>query len=201
MLIAIEGIDQAGKATQAERLCSRLTREGCNVLRRSFPEYNTPIGRVIASGLQGGEETSAEIIQLLCAANRFEFKVQMTRWIQERRIVVCDRYTASGIAYGTARGLPEDWVRRLQGSLPRPDLTIFLDISVPTSIARKRLKRDLYETDTGMLERVRVSYLEQSRAPGWAAISGEPDPDRTAENVWRNVSERLFGNDNGKENR
>ena len=116
MLIAIEGIDQAGKATQAERLCSRLTREGCNVLRRSFPEYNTPIGRVIASGLQGGEETSAEIIQLLCAANRFEFKVQMTRWSQERRIVVCDRYTASGIAYGTARGLPEDWVRRLQGA-------------------------------------------------------------------------------------
>ena len=191
MLIAIEGIDQAGKATQTDHLCSHLRKSGYQVLRRNFPEYGTPIGREIAANLRGERNCTAEGLQLLCAANRFEFKHEMTDWSREKGIVVCDRYIASGIAYGTASGLAEEWIQGLHGSLPIPDLTIFLNISVQSSLDRKRFKRDVYESNARMLQLARMSYLEQSEAPSWIAINGEPEPDRTAEAVRLAVENRL----------
>ena len=54
MLIAIEGLDQSGKATQAQLLRDQLRQGGTRARLVSFPDYGTSIGEEIARALQGG---------------------------------------------------------------------------------------------------------------------------------------------------
>src|SRR5918999_4694761 len=102
MLIAIEGIDQSGKETQTHRLRERLREAGHKVRLLSFPDYGTSIGEEIARALQGEREYGSDVMQLLFVANRYERKPDLQRWLDGGLMLVCDRYTASSIAYGEA---------------------------------------------------------------------------------------------------
>ena len=97
-------------------------------------------------------------------------------------MVLCDRYMASSIAYGEAHGLDAGWLADIQRFLPRPALTILLDVAPETAVARKALGRDKYERDLELLARVRASYRRQATADGWVRLEGErPKADVTAD--------------------
>jgi thymidylate kinase len=96
---------------------------------------------------------------------------------------VADRYLASSVAYGEAQGLDPDWLFDAQRYLPRPALTVMIDIAPATAVARKRSNRDRFEQDLAMLERVRVSYRRQAAGAGWVAIDGERAIDAVAADV------------------
>jgi thymidylate kinase len=70
MLIAFEGLDQSGKATQARRLRDRLRATGDKARVVSFPDYGTSIGEEIARALQGEREYGPDVMQLLYVAKR-----------------------------------------------------------------------------------------------------------------------------------
>ena len=72
MIIAIEGLDQAGKKTQAEMLVKALRRLKIKTTSISFPDYSTIIGKEIKSYLYGKRRFTPEIIHFLYAANRHE---------------------------------------------------------------------------------------------------------------------------------
>jgi hypothetical protein len=74
LLVAFEGLDQSGKQTQAELLRDRLTSSGRLVRLLSFPDYQTVIGAEIGRALRGEREYTADVMQLLYVANRYEFK-------------------------------------------------------------------------------------------------------------------------------
>ena len=57
--------------------------------------------------------------------------------LSDGAVVICDRYLASSIAYGEAQGLDPAWLEEIQRYLPRPDLTIVLDIAPDTAVQRK----------------------------------------------------------------
>ena len=112
--------------------------------------------------------TRADTLQLLYVANRYEKRATMRDAARRRGgVIVCDRYVASSIAYGEAQGLDAGWLTDVQRFLPRPDLTIVLDIAPETAVQRKAADRDRYERDLALLSRVRESYLRQGRQPGW----------------------------------
>src|SRR6266704_67140 len=113
-LIAIEGLDQSGKQTQAELLRDSLKQSGRKARLVSFPDYGTSIGEEIARALQGEREYGADVMQLLYVANRYERKPDLLRWLEGGLILVCDRYTASSVAYGEAQGLDPAWLVELQ---------------------------------------------------------------------------------------
>src|SRR6184192_1266833 len=110
LLIAFEGLDQSGKQTQAELLRDRLKEEGRKARLVSFPDYGTSIGEEIARALQGEREYGPEVMQLLYIANRYERKPDLLRWLEGGLLLVCDRYTASSVAYGEALGLDPVWL-------------------------------------------------------------------------------------------
>lgn len=181
MLIAIEGLDQSGKETQARLLRDRIRAAGYKARVVSFPDYGTAIGEEIARALQGEREYGPEVMQLLYIANRYERRPDLDRWQAAGIALVCDRYVASSIAYGEAHGLDPSWLAELQRFLPQPDLTILLDIAPATSLSRKAVGRDRYEDDLALQERVRESYLRQARQPAWLRVDGErPVPDVAA---------------------
>ena len=76
-------------------------------------------------------------MQLMYVANRYERRPDITRWLAEGAVLVCDRYVASSIAYGEAQGLDPQWLTDVQRFLPQPDLTILLDIAPETAVQRK----------------------------------------------------------------
>ncbi len=190
-LVAFEGLDQSGKETQAKRLLASLAARGRLAEMVAFPDYRTPIGQEIERALRGERPYLADVMQLLYVANRYEWKPGIERLLASGRVVICDRYLASTIAYGEAQALDPTWLFDTQRFLPQPDLTILLDIAPVTAVARKRTGRDLYERDLDLLERVRRSYLRQVAAPGWVLIDGERDPDAVAHDVTGAVAQRL----------
>jgi dTMP kinase len=190
-LIAFEGLDQSGKQTQAELLRDRLKQEGHKSRLVSFPDYATSIGEEIARALQGEREYGPDVMQLLYVANRYERKADLLRWLEGGLILVCDRYTASSVAYGEAQGLDAPWLIEIQKFLPVASLTILLDIAPETAAKRKALDRDRYERDLAMLGRVRESYQHQASASGWIVLDGERSKDEIAEDVFNAVQTQI----------
>src|SRR5918999_1948556 len=172
-LIAFEGLDQSGKQTQAEGLRDYVTGLGRECRLLSFPDYATAIGGEIAKALHGEREYAADTLQLLYVANRYEKREAIAALLTAGTIVVCDRYVASSIAYGDAQGLDARWLADVQRYLPRPDLTIVLDIAPETAVSRKSSGRDRYERDLALLSRVRDSYRRQAKQDGWLLLDGE----------------------------
>ena len=191
MLVAFEGLDQSGKETQARHLRARLEQEGRRVRSVSFPDYETPIGQEIRRALAGERDFPADVMQLLYVANRFEYKPRLLSWLAARDIVVCDRYRASSIAYGESQGLDAAWLDDIQRHLPEADVTLVLDISPETAVARKSSGRDRYERDLGLLARVRESYRRQAALRGWVVIDAEQPRDAVAQAVAAAVLPRL----------
>jgi dTMP kinase len=190
-LIAFEGLDQSGKQTQAEMLRDRLKEGGRKARLVSFPDYATSIGEEIARALQGEREYGPDAMQLLYVANRYERKPDLLRWLEGGLILVCDRYTASSVAYGEASGLDAAWLVDMQKYLPPAAMTIFLDINPETAVQRKSVNRDRYERDLALQMRVRDSYKRQAAEEGWLVLDGERPKSAIAADVLNAVASRL----------
>lgn len=194
MLIAIEGIDGSGKGTQAARLRDRLEASGRSVKLLSFPRYDdTRFGKAIGDFLNGrfGSLDSVHplLASLLYAGDRFESRQMLEEAIRLQDVVVLDRYVASNIAHqgaklhGDERVELKDWVETVEYniySLPKPDLTVLLDLPATTAqqlIAKKSArsytdkKADLQEADGGYLAAVREVYRELAvDQPHWQIV-------------------------------
>ena len=183
LLIAFEGLDQSGKQTQAERLRDALTARGRLVRLLSFPAYETAIGGEIERALRGSRDYSAEVMQLLYIANRYEHKQLIAEETARGVILICDRYLASSVAYGEAQGLDGEWLTEIQRNLPQPDLTFLLDIAPDVSATRKTQDRDRYERDLALLSRVRESYVHQAARNGWIVLDANRERTTVAADV------------------
>ncbi|MBA2301279.1 MAG: dTMP kinase [Acidobacteria bacterium] len=172
-LIAFEGLDQSGKQTQAEGLRDFVRDRGRQCRLLSFPDYHTAIGGEISRALHGERDYAPDTMQLLYVANRYEKRVWIEDQLAAGTVIVCDRYVASTVAYGEAQGLDAIWLENIQRFLPRPDLTVVLDIAPETAVRRKATGRDRYERDLALLSRVRDSYRRQSRQERWLILNGE----------------------------
>src|SRR5437660_12049065 len=98
-LIALEGIDQAGKKTQTRILSASLRREGFKVGTLSFPIYSTSSGRLIRSFLAGRANTSPHALHMLYSLNRWENVETINTALKKNDFVICNRYTSSNLAY------------------------------------------------------------------------------------------------------
>jgi dTMP kinase len=190
-LIAFEGLDQSGKETQARLLRTMLEGAGRIVAPLTFPSDVTTLGQEIRGALAGEREYPPDVMQLLFIANRHEWRPRIEQWLRDGVVVICDRYLASSVAYGEAHGLDPQWLIDTQRFLPRPALTVLLDIAPETALARKRAGRDRYERDLSLLARVRDSYRRQAHAADWLLVDGEGSREEVAAEITRAVRSRL----------
>jgi len=186
-LIAIEGIDQAGKRTQADLLAKEVRNLSLPASVLSFPDYTTPLGRQLKAYLAGKIQFDLHALHLLYAANKWELAGELSHRIERGGIVVVNRYSPSNLAYGIAHGLPSAWLNSLEEGLPRPDVVVVLDVSPRTSFIRKRRERDLHEGDLSYLRRVRRAYVRLARKNGWKIVDGHHDSETVRRLVWGKV--------------
>jgi len=138
--ICIEGLDASGKTTHTHYLVDDLRRRGFKAMYTTEPSPGK-IGEFIrAYVLHRKRRVSSVVEALLFAGDRVDHIERLVKpALQKGKIVVCDRYLYSSLAYQGAAGLNLDWIRQINRNALTPDLAIYLD--VPPEIVLKRMRR------------------------------------------------------------
>ena len=192
-LIVIDGIDQSGKKTQTQFLARKIRALGYVCSIWNFPDYATPLGRQLKNYLVGENQFDFHTVHLLYAANKWERASLIQNQIEQRRIVIINRYTPSNLAYGTSHGLRLNWLKSLEDELPRPDIVLILDVPPKVSFRRKRQRRDVHEESLPYLTKVRIAYLRLAKKFHWKIVSGSNDPRAVHIEVWKRVLPIMAG--------
>ncbi|MEB3032241.1 dTMP kinase [[Mycobacterium] nativiensis] len=185
MLIAIEGVDGAGKNTLTTGLRAAFEADGKSVANLAFPRYGVSLTADVAAealrGQHGDLADSVYAMAMLFALDRAGAKDEIDALCRGNDVVILDRYVASSAAYSAARlhqgadGEMVDWVRQLEFErlgLPAPDWQVLLD--VPAELAAQRARnreahdsaraRDSYERDDGLQRRTGEVYRGLAQA-------------------------------------
>lgn len=192
-LINIEGIDGSGKGTQAVRLTRELQKTGIKTKLYSFPCYDeTFFGKEIGAFLRGEfgsiDEVHPKLASVLYASDRLEKKSDIINDLEKGYYVICDRYVESNMAHQASK-MPEierekfvDWLSELEyivNGMPKPDITIFLDVPLSVSkelVLKKKArsyteeKEDIHEAAHGYLEKVYSTYKYLRERMEWDYI-------------------------------
>jgi len=170
IFIVLEGIDGAGKSTQARLLAKWFEKRDYDVVLTKEPT-DTAFGKLIRrlvltggkEGIIDGAKISHEAEALLFAADRAEHvKKLIEPSLKAGKVVISDRYFYSSLAYQWARGLDLDWLINLNKFAIRPDLVILLDLPVKESIKRingRQLKSE-FDKIVELQKKVRENYLK-----------------------------------------
>jgi dTMP kinase len=174
MFVSFEGVDGAGKSTQAAMLAAALGED--TVLVRE--PGGTPAGERIRELLKDPElELAPRAELLLFLAARAELVETVIKpALAAGRDVVCDRFMDSTVAYqGAARGLGEDMVRELNAIAVDgcvPDRTVLLTLGGEVAAARGA-ERGGWGSDR--FEREGDSFHERIAAAFGALAAAEPE--------------------------
>lgn len=169
LFIVLEGIDKAGKSTQAELLKKYFITTGNKAIVSSEPTDGV-IGRLLREAMQNSilfiknRERFDEQMAYLFAADRHYHLYNDLDGVyklikQEHSHVIATRYYFSSLAYNCNNQEEFDFVYSLNRRFPNPDLVIYIDISLEVSLSRIQNSnlQEVYETEE-KLTRVRKSY-------------------------------------------
>src|SRR5674476_252166 len=136
IFIVIEGLDGSGKTTQAKFLAKKLEKTH-KVLLTAEPSLGK-IGTFIREDcLYEDKRLPTEAEALLFAADRIEhMKNEISPALDEGKLVICDRYVYSSLAYQGSAGLSGDWIKTINARALEPDFAIFIDVSPERVLGR-----------------------------------------------------------------
>ena len=183
-LIVIEGLDGSGKATQANLLYERLSRNFEKVKKVTFPDYESDSSAPVRMYLSGKLSDRPDGVNAFAASSFYtvdryiSYKTNWEQLYNDGGIIVADRYTTSNGVHQCSK-LPSeewnsfmDWLYDFEYSrigIPKPDAVIYLDMSpeVSQKLMSKRYlgdesKKDIHEKDK--------EYLEKSRKAAYFCV-------------------------------
>jgi len=197
-LIVIDGTDGSGKTTQANLLIKHLKKDGQKVKFIHFPQYeNNFFGKFIAHCLSEQYykwvNVHPKIASVIYAADRWESKPKVEKWLKDGFIVIMDRYISSNQIHQGGK-IPNvrkrenflEWLAEMEYKvfkIPAPDLTLYLSLPMYMVLqfikarnykgARAYLngKKDVHEKDKNFLENSIKSALWLAKTQkGWLKI-------------------------------
>jgi dTMP kinase len=195
MFIALEGIDGSGKTTQLALLHKYLEHENIDSVMTSEPTDGI-IGKMIKHIIRKEKQFNVAALQLLFTADRsYHVDRFIKKWDSEGKLVLCDRYIFSTLAFGGASGLDKQWLFEINKNFPMPDITIVLDIPPRLAMARIHSRMNEYIENAkfigknaekakvtqyeklGFLAKVRLEYKElKSEYSNYFIINGSANP-------------------------
>lgn len=195
-LFVIEsGVDASGKATQTEKLYKRLIRDQINVLKITFPDYDSISSSLVKMYLNGDFGERAEDVNPYTASTFYavdRFASYATKWksfLEEGGIVIADRYVTSNMVYQASKFRDEEektkfleWLWDLEFvkmGLPVPDEVIFLDMNPEVSyeLMKNRANKitgmedlDIHESDHLYLKKTYENALWVADKYNWYKV-------------------------------
>ena len=184
-LIVIEGTDCSGKETQATRLLERLLGENIRISRYSFPNYDSPTGKIVGGPYlgksyicdswfkEGATNVPPKVASLYFAADR-EYNIdEINEQLDKGVNIILDRYIYSNMAHQAGkisnkseRNKMYKWLEKLEFGLlelPHADIRIFLHMPYEAALTLKtnRLEAlDEHERSKEHLVKAEAAYLE-----------------------------------------
>lgn len=196
-LIVFEGIDGSGKSSQYRLLCDRCREEGIEFENIVFPRYNEESSALIRMYLGGAFGSDPSNVNAYAASTFYavdRYASYVTDWgtyYHNGGIILSDRYTTSNAVHQgcklTEDKLPDffDWLYDLEYNrmgLPKPDLVLYLDVDVQTSLERMSQRRaedgstaDIHEKDPAYLEKCLNLGHHAAAHYGWTMIDFKRD--------------------------
>uniref|UniRef100_A0A2P2JI00 Thymidylate kinase n=2 Tax=Rhizophora mucronata TaxID=61149 RepID=A0A2P2JI00_RHIMU len=144
-LIVLEGLDRSGKSSQSSRLLYYLKDLGYPTELWRFPDRNTRVGQMISAYLSNKSELDDHTIHLLFSANRWEKRSTMENQLKRGTTLIVDRYSYSGVAFSSAKGLDIEWCKAPEVGLLAPDLVVYLDTPPEKAAEREGYGGERYE--------------------------------------------------------
>lgn len=196
-LIVFEGTDGSGKSTQFRMLCERMEREGRPFRRLIFPQYQEPSSALLKMYLNGEfgshpSDVNPYAASTFYAVDRYaSWKKVWGDYYRGGGLVLSDRYTTSNAVHQGAK-LPEseqpaffDWLYDLEYvklGLPRPDLVVYLDVDLETSLERMKHRQektgkdgDIHEKDVAYLAACLATGSRAAEHYGWKRVDFKKD--------------------------
>ena len=204
MFITFEGPEGSGKTTVSNIIEKRLEDIGHQVVHTREPG-GTPIAEQIRNIILDKANTmlDARAEALLYAASRRQHLVEKV-WpaLKEGKIVICDRYIDSSLAYqGGARNLGVENVLSInmfatEGTFP--DMTLLFDITPEEGLKRiaANANREVNRLDLEKIEfhkLVRNTFLELAKQykDRYVIIDASKPLDEVVENTWKEILKKL----------
>ncbi|XP_010535480.1 PREDICTED: thymidylate kinase isoform X4 [Tarenaya hassleriana] len=144
-LIVLEGLDRSGKSTQCTKVVSFLEGLGHSAQLWRFPDRTTSVGQMISAYLSNESQLDDRTIHLLFSANRWEKRSLMEEKLKTGTTLIVDRYSYSGVAFSSAKGLDVNWCKSPEIGLLAPDVVLYLDISPEKAAERGGYGGERYE--------------------------------------------------------
>ena len=194
VFIVVGGIDGSGKSTQAKLLAEALSEE--NEVLHTFEPTNGVWGKKIRDSFASGQQlTFLEELEAF-TNDRIEHVGQtIMPALEAGKIVVCDRFYHSTIAYQGARaGMPQfvDSLRETQRrTFPKPDITFFLDVNPEEALERLKTSRPQinYMEQLPLQKKIRANYLALSvlADSGMQVIHGGDSIETVHNAIWESA--------------
>jgi dTMP kinase len=206
MFICFEGIDGAGKTTQARMLVQRLTRDGHTAELLADPG-TTQIGTAIRQILLHNDAPISPAAQmLLFSASRAELAEHIVSRLSAGCIAVCDRWLLSTLVYqGEINNINTDLITNIfrETSPVEPDICFLLDIDPEDAKTRMGTPGDRYERRCMEdRQRMRAAYLrhadERPHASTVHVVRADQSADETHEHIFELVQPLLQSRDTKK---
>ena len=193
--IVIEGTDCSGKETQSKLLVEKLISLGYKAIRLTFPNYDTPTGKIVGGPYLGKKEIcdcwfpegavnlDPKVASLYYAADRKYNEVEIKKYLDDDYFVICDRYVSSNMAHQGSKIKSDEerfhmyeWIDKLEFwllGLPKPDKTIFLHVpyTYAARLKKNRISLDEHEMCEEHLKNSEIAYVELSELYNWHYIN------------------------------
>lgn len=195
-LIVIDGVDASGKETQTRLLYEKLKALGQSVKMISFPAYDSPSSTLVRMYLNGAfgknpEDVNAYAASSFFAADRYAtYKQTWGRDYKDGTVILADRYVSSNMIHQASKIKSEhekdefmEWLDDFEYNrygLPRPDITLFLDMPVEwgKKLMQERAnkidggsQKDIHESNDEYLLKSYDTAVKAAKKYGWKRIS------------------------------
>jgi len=165
--VTFEGIDGSGKSTISKRVCEKLKTAGYDVVY-TFEPTDSSIGKFVQECIR--KQSDPFVTSFTFIADRIQHCQQIKQWLDEKKIVLCDRYAESTYAYQGAQletqlKNPVKWLQDLSNDrILIPDRTFLFVIDPKSSLARIQHRTELIPFERlSFLEKVQANYLKVSK--------------------------------------
>ena len=191
-LIVLDGTDGSGKHTQTVLLKENLEKLGYVVEMIDFPQYGTkgaaPVEEYLNGKFGSASDVTAYQASILYAVDRYVASFKMKKWLEDGKIVLCDRYVSANMGHqaGKIDDLQErdkflEWLFDLEYNIfkiPKPDVNIFLylDPEISRKLALKVTKtnmdkkKDVHENDSEHMRKASEAFKYVATKYDWIQI-------------------------------
>ncbi len=196
--IAIEGLDGAGKSTQAGAVINQFNSTCAAQICATFEPTEFLVGGLVRGRLLNEWSCTPECLQLLFAADRADHLEKEILPLLEKGVnVICDRYFLSSVAYGSI-DCDMDWLMQINSRFLAPDLTVYLDLTAPVCVKRmldNGRSIELFEK-VEVLAKVAEKYkaaLEKiARGMDVAIVDGDRPQEKVTADVINLINGKIF---------